>query len=226
MSSLTKGGIITYYSLELSRFSRRILKLCGGPITSPPKTISKVVLLHLFAVNPNFNKESNVTHQSLFAMCQLTLTFFPFFVMLVLFPFHFLPFTLASSSPAPSTFPLPTKLYWSLCYCVKAREILWYQMQHFHHSTSQCLIQPSPVHLNLHSYGQFVGSPENPPTSWKVSTRIWDQRSRRVAIFLRIEVARSNKGIFISQRKYIISWKKLVLTGCKPEKPPTRSNHK
>ncbi|KAJ8751774.1 hypothetical protein K2173_025959 [Erythroxylum novogranatense] len=49
----------------------------------------------------------------------------------------------------------------------------------------------------------------------------------RLQYFLRIEVAISKKGIFISQRKYILDLLgETGMLGCKPAESPIESNHK
>ncbi|KAJ8769255.1 hypothetical protein K2173_001845 [Erythroxylum novogranatense] len=49
----------------------------------------------------------------------------------------------------------------------------------------------------------------------------------RLQYFLGIEVARSKKGIFISQRKYILDLLgEIGMLGCKPAESPIESNHK
>ena len=42
-----------------------------------------------------------------------------------------------------------------------------------------------------------------------------------------IEVAHSNKGIFISQQKYVLDLlKKIEMLGCKPTNTPIEQNHR
>ena len=49
----------------------------------------------------------------------------------------------------------------------------------------------------------------------------------KLQYFLGIEVARSEKGIFISQRKYILDLlEETGMMGCKPAESPIESNHK
>lgn len=46
-------------------------------------------------------------------------------------------------------------------------------------------------------------------------------------VLLGIEVARSKRGIFISQRKYVSGFlKDTGMEGCKPPESPIESNHK
>lgn len=59
------------------------------------------------------------------------------------------------------------------------------------------------------------------------SKGIWDERVRTFRYFLGIEVARSTKGIVLTQQKYIIYLlEETGMLGCKPVSDPIEMNYK